>query len=108
MITFEEFEKIDIRIGTIIRANNLKNARKPAYVLEIDFGTLGIKKTSAQITDLYNKEALIGKQVLAVLNFPKKQIGNIQSECLVLGSLNEKGVILLKSKKHVQNGSQVS
>ena len=108
MIPFEDFEKIDIRIGTIISARNLKNARKPAFVLEIDFGTIGIKKSSAQITMLYNKEKLIGKQILAVLNFPKKQIGSIQSECLVLGSISSEGVILLSSKKQVRNGEVVS
>jgi export-related chaperone CsaA len=107
MIFFKDFEQVDIRIGTIISANELKNARKAAFVLEIDFGNIGIKKSSAQITDLYQKETLIGKQILAVLNFPKKQIGNIQSECLVLGSHSSKGVLLLSSKKQVKNGSKV-
>jgi len=108
MIPFEDFEKIDIRIGTIISARNLKNARNPAFVLEIDFGAIGVKKSSAQITKLYSKEKLIGKQILVVLNFPKKQIGSIQSECLVLGSISSEGVILLSSKKQVRNGEVVS
>jgi tRNA-binding protein len=108
MISFEDFEQVDIRVGTIISANELKNARKPAFVLEIDFGNIGIKKSSAQITDLYQKESLIGKQILAVLNFQKKQIGNMHSECLILGSISSKGVILLSSKKQVKNGSKVS
>jgi len=107
MITYNDFEKIDIRIGTILEASPLPNARNPAYLMHIDFGELGILKTSAQITARYKAKALLGKQVLAVVNFPKKQIGKIQSACLVLGSLNKDGVILLKTPVKVKNGTKV-
>ena len=109
-ITFEDFQKVDIRIGTIIEANDFPKARKPAYQLTIDFGHLGIKKTSAQITKLYSKNDLLGKQVTAVVNFEKKQIANFFSECLVLGIYNKNNeVVLLKaSKKTIKNGEQVN
>ena len=81
-ITFEDFTKVDIRIGTIIEAIDFLEARNPAYILTIDFGDLGIKKSSAQITTLYNKKDLLNRQVLAVVNFPKKQIATLMSECL--------------------------
>ena len=90
-ITWQDFEKIDMRSGTIINVSDFPEARKPSYKLEIDFGPLGIKKSSAQITDLYKKEDLIGKQILAVVNFPKKQIANFFSECLVLGCTVNRG-----------------
>ena len=89
MINWGDFEKIEMRAGTIIDAVNFLNAKKPAYQLTIDFGELGIKRSSAQITALYQKEKLIGKQVIAVVNFPVKQIANFFSECLVLGVYNE-------------------
>ena len=108
MITWEDFEKIDIRTGTILEVNDFPGAKKPAYQITIDFGELGIKKSSAQITTLYTKEALIGKQVIAVVNFPVKQIANFFSECLVLGVYNEnKDVVLLHPSLTVKNGSKV-
>jgi tRNA-binding protein len=108
MISWEDFEKIDIRTGTILEVHDFTAARKPAWQLTIDFGTLGIKKSSAQITALYSKEALIGKQVIAVVNFPVKQIANFFSECLVLGVYNENNeVVLLHPSLPVKNGSKV-
>lgn len=106
-ITFEDFKKIDIRIGTIIKVSDFKKAKKPAYQIRIDFGTLGIKKTSAQITYLYKKEDLLNKQVLAVINFKPKQIANFMSECLILGIQEGEKVTLLQTKDKVQNGSCV-
>ena len=108
MITWQDFEKIDIRSGTILEANDFAGAKKPAYQLTIDFGELGIKRSSAQITTLYKKEELIGKQVIAVVNFPVKQIANFYSECLVLGVYNEnKDVVLLQPSLIVKNGSKI-
>ncbi|MGA9211086.1 tRNA-binding protein [Kaistella sp.] len=107
-ISWQDFEKIDIRTGTIVSVSDFPKARNPSYQLEIDFGDLGIKKTSAQITELYMKENLIGKQILAVVNFPKKQIANFFSECLVLGVYGEnKEVTLLSTSLPVENGFQV-
>ncbi len=108
-ISFDEFSKLDIRIGTIIEANDFPKARKPAYQLTIDFGGLGTKKSSAQITEVYSKEDLINKKILAVVNFEKKQIANFWSECLVLGVFNNNNeVVLLKTKPDTpSNGSQV-
>ena len=109
-INFEDFQKLDIRIGTIIEVNDFPKARFPAYQLKIDFGTLGIKNSSAQITDIYSKDQLLNKQVTAVVNFKKKQIANFFSECLVLGVTNSKNeIVLLKaSKNNIKNGEQVS
>jgi tRNA-binding protein len=108
MISWEDFEKIDIRAGTIVEVHDFPGARKPAYQLQIDFGGLGIKKSSAQITTLYKKEELVGRQVIAVVNFPVKQIANFFSECLVLGVYNEnKEVVLLQPSLPVQNGGKV-
>jgi tRNA-binding protein len=108
MINWEDFEKVDIRTGTILEVNDFPGARKPAYQLNIDFGVLGIKRSSAQITVLYSKEALVGKQVIAVVNFPVKQIANFFSECLVLGVYNEdNNVVLLQSTLPVKNGSKI-
>lgn len=108
MISWDDFEKIDMRTGTILEVNDFTAARKPAWQLSIDFGELGIKKSSAQITALYNKEALIGKQVIAVVNFPVKQIANFFSECLVLGVYNQNNeVVLLQPTLPVKNGSKV-
>lgn len=108
-ITFDDFLKVDIRIGTIIEVNDFPKARKPAYQLTIDFGALGIKKSSAQITDLYTKEELLHKQVSAILNFKARQIANFMSECLVLGVYNTDGnVVLLQASKGVKNGEKVS
>ena len=107
-LTWHDFEKAEMRIGTIIEVNDFPQARKPAYQLTIDFGTeIGIKKSSAQITKRYRKEDLVGKQIVAVVNFPKKQIGNFMSECLVLGSVNEDDIVLLSSDMKVENGLRV-
>lgn len=109
-ISFDDFTKLDIRVGTILEAHDFPKARKPAYQLTIDFGALGIKKSSAQITEVYSKEDLINRKILAVVNFERKQIANFWSECLVLGVYNEnKEVVLLKTKPDSpSNGSQVS
>lgn len=109
-ITFEDFGKIDIRIGTIIEVQDFPKARKPAYQLTINFGALGIKKSSAQITHLYAKEDLVGKQVTAIVNFKKKQIANFISECLILGieNSNNEIVLLQASKSGIRNGDQVT
>ena len=108
MLTWEQFEAVDIRVGTIIEAKDFPKARRPAYQLAIDFGELGIKKSSAQITDHYQLEDLIGQQVLAVVNFPPKQIANFISECLVLGIYGEEGkVILIQPNLLAPNGSKL-
>lgn len=107
-ITFEDFSKIEIRTGTIVSVLDFPNAKKPAYQLTINFGSLGIKKSSAQITFHYTKKQLIGKQIVAVVNFPTKQIANFLSECLVLGVYdNNHQVILLKPDKPLPNGHLV-
>ncbi|SRR5690606_34736189 len=107
-ITFEDFAKVDVRVGTIIEVHDFPEARNPAYKLTIDFGSLGIKKSSAQITTLYTKDDLLNKQILAVVNFPHKQIGKYMSECLVLGAVDGKDVILLNPENKVENGSTVN
>ena len=108
MISWDDFEKIDIRTGTILQVNDFALARKPAYQLNIDFGELGINRSSAQLKKLYAKEALVGKQVIAVVNFPVKQIANFFSECLVLGVYNENNdVVLLQPSLPVKNGSRI-
>lgn len=109
IINFEDFTKVDIRIGTIIEINDFPKARKPAYQLKIDLGILGIKKSSAQITDIYKKEDLLGKQVSCIINFKPRQIANFMSECLVLGIYNDnKEVVLLQPSKSIKNGQIVS
>lgn len=109
MLTWEEFEKIEMRVGTILEVNDFPEARKPAYQLTIDFGAeIGIRKSSAQITKRYAKEGLTGRQVVAVVNFPKKQIGKFMSECLVLGAVGQEGdVILLAPDFKVENGLRI-
>jgi tRNA-binding protein len=108
MISWDDFEKIDIRVGTIIDADDFEKARKPSYKLKIDFGPLGIKNSSAQITAFYSIEGLIGKQVIAIVNFPPKQIANFFSECLVLGVYNEKREVVLLQPTHlVGNGDKI-
>ncbi|MCB9224311.1 MAG: tRNA-binding protein [Crocinitomicaceae bacterium] len=107
-ISWSDFEKIDMRVGTIIEVQDFPEARNPAYKLWIDFGELGQRKTSAQITNLYQKEELIGKQIIAVVNFPPKQIGPFKSECLVMGVLGDnKDVILLQPQQKVNNGWKI-
>ncbi len=107
-IQWQDFEKMDLRVGTIINAKHFEKARKPAYILEIDFGPLGIKKSSAQITAHYLSDELIGKQIIAVVNFPPKQIANFLSECLVMGVYESNGdVVLLGIDKAVENGLRI-
>jgi len=109
IISFEDFTKVDIRIGTIIEVNDFPKARKPAYQLKIDFGDLGIKKSSAQITTLYSKEELVGKQVNVVINFKPRQISDFSSEVLILGIQKDNDVVLLQNSVNViKNGEQVS
>ena len=105
-LSWSEFEKVEMRVGTILEVNDFPEARKPAYQLTIDFGSeIGIRKTSAQITKRYQKEALFNRQVVAVVNFPKKQIGKFMSECLVLGSVGEDNdIVLLQPDFVVDNG----
>ena len=108
MINWADFEKIDLRVGTILEANSFLKARKPSYQLTIDFGALGIKKSSAQITRHYSLGELVGKQVIGVVNFPPKQIANFLSECLVLGVYDEQNdVILLQPERPVTNGHRI-
>jgi tRNA-binding protein len=109
LINWNDFDKIDLRVGTIVEAQVFAEARNPAYKLLIDFGEeLGIKKSSAQITRLYQPEELPGRQVIAVVNFPVKQIANFFSECLVLGVVgNDKEVTLLTPDKPVKNGQKI-
>ena len=108
MISWSDFEKIDIRIGTIIEATSFDKAHKPAYKLKIDFGKEGVKNSSAQITVLYGVDELIGKQVIAVINFSPKQIANFISECLVLGVYNEDNdVVLLQPERQTENGRKI-
>ena len=107
MITWNDFEKIDIRIGTIISANAFPKAKKPAYQLTIDFGEFGVKSSSAQITELYQLADLPGKQVAAVVNFPPRRIADFSSECLVLGVYSSDGVVLLQPDRQVEKGGKV-
>ena len=106
-LTWHDFEKVDIRVGTIVQAEVFAEAKKPAYKLHIDFGAMGIKKTSAQITVLYSTEELVGKQVVAVVNFPPKQIANMLSECLLLGAVDGSDVTLLSTERPVKNGLRI-
>ena len=108
MATFDDFEKLDIRVGTIVAASPFAKAKRPAYRLQLDFGPeLGLKKSSAQITGHYQPEELIGKQILAVVNFPPKQIADFMSEVLVLGTYSENGVVLISPDKKVKNGDKL-
>ena len=109
MITWEDFEKIDMRVGTIIEVNDFPKARKPAYRLSIDFGNeIGMKRSSAQITVHYKKEELLNRKVIAVVNFPPKKIADFISECLVLGVYDENNdVILLQPERLVLNGTKI-
>ena len=109
-LSWEEFERVELRVGTVTKAEAFPEARKPAFKLTIDFGdALGTRKSSAQITDHYTAEALVGKQVLAVVNFPRKQIGPFMSECLVTGCIQDDGsVILAVPDRAVANGSRLA
>ena len=108
-LSWSEFERVEMRVGTILEVNDFPGARKPAFQLTIDFGLeIGIRKTSAQITKRYTKEVLSGRQIVAVVNFPKKQIGKFMSECLVLGAVGEEGdVILLAPDFKIENGLRI-
>ncbi len=108
MISWSDFEKIDIRLGTILEVLPFPEAKKPAYQLMIDFGDMGILRSSAQITHHYSREELINRQIIAVVNFPKKQIANFMSECLVLGVYDESGqVVLLRPDQQLKNGLKI-
>ncbi len=109
-ISWDDFSKVELRTGTIIKAEEFPEARKPAYKLQIDFGDeIGIKKSSAQITDLYTVQELVGKQIIGVVNFPPRQIGPFMSECLVTGFVqNDNSVVLAVPDKEVDNGSQLA
>jgi tRNA-binding protein len=109
-ISWSDFEKVELRVGTIILVEDFPQARKPAYKLQVDFGDeIGIKKSSAQVTDLYSKEQLLGRQVLAVVNFPAKQIGPVRSECLVTGFHRDDGsVVLAGPESKVPNGARLA
>lgn len=108
-ISWNDFEKVEMRVGTILAVDDFPEARTPAYKLQIDFGAaIGIRKTSAQITGRYRKEDLPGRQVIAVINFPRKQIANFMSECLVLGSVGaDNDIVLLQPETEVENGLRV-
>jgi len=106
--SFEDFIRVDIRIGTITEVKEFQKAKKPAYQILIDFGSIGVKKSSAQITELYTKEKLLGRQVMAVINFNPRQIANFMSECLILGVYNKEGhVVLLQASQPIKNGEQI-
>lgn len=108
MAAFDDFMRLDIRVGTIIEAKVFEKARKPAYQLKVDLGDeIGIKKSSAQITEVYKTKDLIGKQVLAVVNFPSRQIADFMSEILVLGTYSKQGVVLIKPDRQVENGDKL-
>lgn len=108
-ITWPDFSKIDMRVGTIIEIKDFPEARKPAYQVQVDFGKeIGIRKTSAQITQRYSKDELLGMQIIGVINFPKKQIANFMSECLILGAVDGSDVILLRPEAEVDNGLKIS
>ena len=108
MATFDDFMKIDIRVGEVMQAEVFEKARKPAYKLWVDFGEeIGIKKSSAQITDCYELSELVGRQVLAVVNFPPRQIGSFMSEVLVLGTYSEQGVVLIQPERPVKKGDRL-
>lgn len=107
-LTWTDFQKVDLRIGTIVAAENFEEARNPAYKLQIDFGPMGLRKSSAQITKRYLPDDLIGMQIVAVVNFPPKQIANMMSECLVLGAVGEDNdIVLLTPSQEAENGLRI-
>lgn len=106
-ISWDDFSKIDMRVGTIVHAEVFKEARKPAYKITVDLGELGLRRSSAQITKLYSPEELIGQQVICVVNFPKKQIATLQSECLIMGVMDGDIVTLLSPERKVVNGLKI-
>ncbi|SEQ01381.1 tRNA-binding protein [Neolewinella agarilytica] len=106
-LSWAEFERVEMRVGTVVSAEPFPEARNPSYRLVIDFGELGERKTSAQITDKYSPEELVGRQVIAVVNFPPKQIASMMSECLVLGGMEGKLITLLRPDEVVANGTRV-
>jgi len=109
-ISWQDFENVDLRVGTIVTAEVFAEARLPAYILQVDFGPdIGVLKSSAQITDLYHAEGLVGQQVIGVVNFPPKQIGPIQSQCLITGFPQADGtVVLIQPERPVENGLQLA
>jgi len=109
VISWPDFEKVQLCVGTVLAAEDLPNARKPAYVLTVDFGPLGVKRSSAQITKHYTKVELVGRQVVAVINFPPKQVGSVMSECLVTGFPDANGDIVLTAvERPLPNGSRLA
>lgn len=108
MIDYEQFAAVDLRVGTVVAAEINEQARHPAYVLKIDFGELGVKTSSAQITEHYQLSELVGLQVVAVVNFPPKRVAGVRSEVLVLASIGEDGTVLLTPTKQVSNGSRIA
>ena len=109
-ISWQDFEQVDLRVGTIVTAEVFAEARLPAYILHVDFGPdIGVLKSSAQITDLYHAEGLVGQQVIGVVNFPPKQIGPLQSQCLITGFPQADGtVVLIKPERPVENGLKLA
>lgn len=107
-LSWDDFSKVDMRVGTILTVSDFPEAKKPAFQLQVDFGDeIGILKTSAQITVNYDRTELVGMQVIAVVNFPKKQIANFMSECLILGVVDDDAVTLLNPSKNVENGLKI-
>lgn len=107
-LSWNDFKKVDLRVGTVIRAEVFEEVKNPALKLWVDFGETGILKTSAQITEKYTPETILNKQVVAVINFPSKQIANIMSECLILGALDDAGVVVISPDMKVANGTKIA